>query len=72
MASGIGIAAAHQLVASCRKLFRTDHYGVSPTNADDILREPIQETKATVKFRMGPGLGVELDESKLDRYRVQR
>jgi muconate cycloisomerase len=38
--------------------------------ADDVLTEPIEVKDGAVRAPDGPGLGVELDEAKLARYRV--
>src|SRR6266540_4600544 len=38
--------------------------------AEDIVQEPMVLEDGTVKLPEGPGLGVELDEEKLKRYRV--
>jgi L-alanine-DL-glutamate epimerase-like enolase superfamily enzyme len=70
MCSGLGLAGGHQLVASMPKLFRDDHYGFSLTNADDILTTLPMEKNAKVKFKMGPGAGVEIDFAKVEKYRV--
>lgn len=70
MCSGLGLSGAHQLVASVPALFRTDHYGFSLTNADDIIDAPILEKDAKVTFRMGPGIGVGIDFDKVNKLRV--
>ncbi len=38
--------------------------------ADDVVRDPIRVEDGAVRVPSGPGLGVELDEEKLDRYRI--
>ena len=35
----------------------------------DLLKEPLQLGPATARVPDGPGLGVELDEDQLERYR---
>ena len=70
MCSGLGLAAGHQLVASMPPLFRDDHYGFSLTNADDIITTAVMEKDAKVKFRMGPGIGVDIDFKKIEKYRI--
>lgn len=37
---------------------------------DDIVREPLSITPGKVRAQTKPGLGIELDEQKLERYRV--
>jgi L-Ala-D/L-Glu epimerase / N-acetyl-D-glutamate racemase len=37
---------------------------------DDLLAEPIEIRDGTIRVRQGPGLGIEIDEEKLARYRV--
>lgn len=39
---------------------------------DDLLAEPLQITGGELHVRQGPGFGIEIDESKLDRYRLDR
>lgn len=38
--------------------------------SDDLLTEPLQISGGTLAVRPGAGLGVEIDEEKLDRYRT--
>ena len=72
MCTDLGLAGSHQLVASFPSLFRTDHYGISLTNADDIITTPVTETPdRKVKFRFGPGLGVDVDFEKIEKMRVK-
>lgn len=37
---------------------------------DDLLAEPVEIRDGTIRVRQGPGLGIEIDEAKLARYRV--
>jgi D-galactarolactone cycloisomerase len=38
---------------------------------DDLLKEPIRiESDGMIKLPEGPGLGIELDRSAVDRYRT--
>jgi L-alanine-DL-glutamate epimerase-like enolase superfamily enzyme len=37
---------------------------------DDILAEPLKFENGKIRVPMGPGLGVEVDEAKIERYRV--
>jgi L-alanine-DL-glutamate epimerase-like enolase superfamily enzyme len=36
---------------------------------DDLLAEPLEIKDGTMRVRQGPGLGIEIDEDKLTRYR---
>jgi muconate cycloisomerase len=38
---------------------------------DDILAEPLPISGGLARARVGPGLGVELDDEKVEKYRVQ-
>lgn len=40
--------------------------------SDDLLAEPLQITDGTLAVRPGPGLGLVIDEEKLNRYRQDR
>jgi L-Ala-D/L-Glu epimerase len=40
--------------------------------ADDLLAEPLQIENGELRVREAPGLGIEIDESKLTRYRQDR
>jgi muconate cycloisomerase len=49
-------------------------WGVSITHfylAEDLVRKPLQIIDGTVSLPTGPGLGVEVDEAKVARYRVK-
>jgi L-alanine-DL-glutamate epimerase-like enolase superfamily enzyme len=37
--------------------------------SDDLLAEPLQIDNGELRVREAPGLGIELDETKLARYR---
>ncbi|MFE9322497.1 mandelate racemase/muconate lactonizing enzyme family protein [Nocardia sp. NPDC052278] len=39
---------------------------------DDLLTEPLQIRDGTMQIRKGPGLGIQIDEDKLTRYRQDR
>jgi len=66
---GVGIAAVHQVAASMAELQRPDHYG-PPFYVDDILASPILETNGYVQISQKPGLGVDIDERKLESLRA--
>ena len=68
--SSIGTAAAVHLACAVPNVA----WGVSLTNmylAEDIVRRPIAIADGTVALPDGPGLGVEVDEAALARFRVQ-
>ena len=37
---------------------------------DDILTEPLRFENGKLRVPMGPGLGVQVDESRVQRYRI--
>lgn len=39
---------------------------------DDLLAEPLEIKDGSLKVRQGPGLGIEIDQTKLAHYRVDR
>ena len=44
--------------------------GICLANTDDLITEPFAFVDGTVMVPQGPGLGIEVDRAKLDRYRV--
>ena len=67
--SSIGTAAAVHLACAVPNV----HWGVSLTNmylAEDIVRRPIAIADGKVSLPDGPGLGVEVDEAAVARFRV--
>lgn len=49
-------------------------WGISPTShylADDLVREPLHPARGDCPRPRGPGLGVEVDERAVERYRAQ-
>jgi len=46
--------------------------GVSGALGADIVMEPIAPVNGEIKVPSGPGLGVELDEKAIARYRIDR
>lgn len=64
---GIGTAACLHLAASSRNfvLASDTHY---PLQADDVITRPFVFDGPYLTLPDGPGLGVELDHEKLDRY----
>jgi len=68
--SSIGTAAAVHLACAVPNV----DWGVSLTNmylAEDIVHRPIAIADGTVALPDGPGLGVEVDEAAVARFRVQ-
>ena len=67
--SSIGTAAAVHLACAVPNV----DWGVSLTNfylAEDIVRQPIALSDGVVALPDGPGLGVEVDEAAVERFRV--
>jgi L-alanine-DL-glutamate epimerase-like enolase superfamily enzyme len=65
---GVGTAAAAHLVASSRN-FELASDTVYHLVADDYITSPLQfDDRARIMVPKGPGLGVELDVKKVDRY----
>jgi muconate cycloisomerase len=68
--SGLGTAAAAHLACAVPNV----DWGVSLTNfylAEDVVRRPLVIRDGTVALPDGPGLGVEVDEAAVARFRVQ-
>lgn len=70
MELGIGTAAAAHLAAACKNLAYTSDFTGPTLLRDDILTEPVHFEDSHVCVPQGPGLGVEIDEEKLSRYRL--
>jgi L-alanine-DL-glutamate epimerase-like enolase superfamily enzyme len=69
-ASGVGIAAVRHFAASS-SLFRRGIHGSPLARAvDDIVIDPVPETATKLSIPEGPGLGVEVDEGKLEKYAI--
>ena len=67
--SSIGTAAAVHLACAAPNV----DWGVSLTNfylADDIVKKPITLSGGAVMLPEGYGLGVEVDETMVERFRV--
>lgn len=68
--SSISSAAALQLACAVPKA----DWGVSLTHfylAEDIVKQPLPLANGLVALPAGPGLGVEVDEAKVERFRVR-
>jgi L-alanine-DL-glutamate epimerase-like enolase superfamily enzyme len=69
-ASGVGIAAVRHFAASST-LFRRGIHGSPLARAiDDIVKDPVPETATKLSVPEGTGLGVEVDEEKLEKYAI--
>jgi muconate cycloisomerase len=67
--SSIASAAAIHLACAVPNI----DWGVSLTHfylADDIVRVPLRLSNGTVSLPAGPGLGIEIDEAAVERFRV--
>ena len=68
--SGVGMAAAQAFLASCPELSGGAHGSPLDILVEDVVTEPIPADSTTVGPRPGPGLGIELDEAAVERYRT--
>jgi muconate cycloisomerase len=67
---GISEAAYTHVAAACRSMVLTSDICGETLRVDDLIREPLVIEDGHVRVPEGPGLGIELDEDALDRYRV--
>ncbi|WP_129115319.1 mandelate racemase/muconate lactonizing enzyme family protein [Halegenticoccus tardaugens] len=76
---GVGLAAALHLAASVpsyphagslpeHKLFEVDR-SENPLR-EELLSDPLEPTDGTISVPRGPGLGVDVDEAAIERYRI--
>ena len=68
--SGVGMAAAHSFFAICPHLSGGAHGSPSDILVEDIVEDPIPEASTYIKISDRPGLGIELNEKVVERYRV--
>lgn len=68
--SGVGMAAAHAFVAICPHLSGGAHGSPSDILVTDIVKDPIPAESTYLEISDRPGLGIELDEAVIERYRV--
>jgi o-succinylbenzoate synthase len=66
--TGIGTAAALQLAASLPDDGRAHGLATAPLLIDDLLTQPLTVERGYMKLPNGPGLGVELDETRAAKY----
>ena len=69
-ASGIGVAAVRHFAASSSAFQRGIHGSPLARAVDDIVKDPVPENTTKLDVPDGAGLGVELDEKKLERFAV--
>lgn len=66
---GIAAAAMLQLIA-CTPALASPYECVYRQLRDDVLRRSIAFTDGNALVPLGPGLGVEIDRGKLERYQI--
>lgn len=71
METGVGTAASAHLAASIPHATYPSDVKAPDAMTDSILKEPIRITEGYTHVPEGPGLGVTLDEKKVERYRAQ-
>ncbi len=67
---GIAEAAHTHVCAACRSMTLTSDICGETLRVDDLLVAPLPIADGHVRVPEGPGLGVELDEDAVDRFRV--
>jgi len=67
---GVSLAAATHMISAYRRVIthKCELSGYPEWMKDDVVRKPIRFDGGFVHVPDGPGLGVELDDAKLDRY----
>jgi L-alanine-DL-glutamate epimerase-like enolase superfamily enzyme len=65
---GISTSAAMMFAASLKTLEYACEASGTMTISDDVVREPLVLKNGCAEVPTGPGLGVELDEKKIDKY----
>lgn len=68
--TGVGMGAVHTFLASSRFVHRGVHGSPMDLLADDIVKDPIPRGSPTIRISDKPGLGFELDEAKIAKYRM--
>jgi L-alanine-DL-glutamate epimerase-like enolase superfamily enzyme len=68
--TGVGAAAAHAFIASCTRLSGGTHGSPLDTLVEDVITNPVPPDSTIVHIQAGVGLGVELDEAIIKKYRV--
>jgi len=67
---GVSLAAATQIISAYRRVIthKCELSGYPEWMKDDVVKKPIRFEGGFVHVPDGPGLGVELDDSKLEKY----
>lgn len=67
---GVSLAAATHIISAYRHVIthKCELSGYPEWMKDDVVKRPIRFEEGFVQVPDGPGLGVELDDEKLDRY----
>lgn len=68
--TGVGMAAAQAFIATCPNLSGGAHGSPSDVLVEDIVTRPIPPDATFVDISDAPGLGIELDETIVNKYRV--
>ena len=68
--TGVGMAAAQTFIAICPSLSGGAHGSPSDVLVEDIVKDPIPPRSTYVRVPDRPGLGVELDEEIVRKYRT--
>ena len=68
--TGVGAAAAHAFIASCARLSGGTHGSPLDTLVEDVVTKPIPPDSTIVRIGSGVGLGVELNDAVVKKYRV--
>lgn len=69
--TGIGLGIVHTFTSACRNIARGIHGSPLAHLDDDIVLNPVPQGTAFVQFSQEPGLGYELDENKVEKYRIR-
>ena len=68
--TGVGMAAAHAFIAICPNLSGGAHGSPSDILVEDIVQDPIPAGSTYLEISDRPGLGIELNEEVVGRYRA--
>lgn len=70
---GVGTAAIHHFVTATRNISEAGGVYTTPLDhfVDDIVKEPQRPEKGVIRVSEKPGLGVELDQEKIEKYRLR-
>jgi len=68
--TGVGMAAAQAFIAACPHLSGGAHGSPSDVLVEDIVTRPIPPDSTIVHISDAPGLGIELDEKIVRKYRT--